>query len=305
MMFLFDGWNLITFTLFRKKIYLIKTIRKKKQVFQSLRRHEVIGIHVKKEWYNNITITEYPLPPEYLEMEHVIKCANYPNSNEVDDFVPFLSTLDSTLSQVTEIGTEMDAENDNMVLQFVSDNVTATISQTNTENSFYSQLKPNFSEAVNWITSQDDVDKLKRLFDNFISEMKICTLLSIRHLLVKNMFQVICPKKLPKTIIVVWAIRKRRNKNDRLIIRFHKFLLVRKCSGLCGIFQYEVCLTVFIIQLTVSRIDDIMMLRRYTLNNYVLLSIMSINSYWLENAVVYVVHFNTKCVPLYLSSNWQ
>ena len=92
----------------------------------------MIGIHVKKEWYNNITITEYPLPPEYLEMEQVIKCANYPNSNEVDDFDPFLSTLDSTLSQVTEIGTEMDAENDNMVLQFVSDNVTATISQNNT-----------------------------------------------------------------------------------------------------------------------------------------------------------------------------
>ena len=132
----------------------------------------MVGIHVKKEWYKNTTITESPLSREYLETEHVVKCANYPNSNEVDDFDPFLSTLDSTLSQVTEIGTEMDEQNDNAILQFVSDNVSATIRQNNTENSFYSQLKPNFSEAVNWITTQEDVDKLKRLFDNFISEMK-------------------------------------------------------------------------------------------------------------------------------------
>ena len=143
-----------------------------KQAFQSLRKHEVVGIHVKIEWYKQIPIVESPLPLEYLEQEHVIRCANYPDSNEVNDFDPFLSTLDSTLSQVTEIGTEMEDENDNAVLQFVSDNVTATITQTNKENSFFSQLKPNFSEAVNWITSQDDVDRMKRMFDNFISEMK-------------------------------------------------------------------------------------------------------------------------------------
>ena len=103
-----------------------------KQVFHLLRKHEVVGIHVKKEWYNNTTTTKSPLPPEYLETEHVVKCTNYPNSNEVDDFDPFLSTLDSTLSQVTKIGTEMDEHNDNAILQFLSNNVTATISQNNT-----------------------------------------------------------------------------------------------------------------------------------------------------------------------------
>ena len=115
---------------------------------------------------------ESPLPSDYLDKEHVIKCANYPDSSEVDDLNTFLSTLDSTLSQVIEIGIELEEENYNAVLQFVSDNVTATITQNNYENSFFSQLKPNFSEAVNWITSQDDVERLKRLFDNFISEMK-------------------------------------------------------------------------------------------------------------------------------------
>ena len=83
---------------------------------------------------------EFLLPSDYLDKEHVIKCANYPDSSEVNDFDPFLSTLDSTLSQVTEIGTELEEENDNAVLQFVSDNVTTTITRKNNENSFFSQL---------------------------------------------------------------------------------------------------------------------------------------------------------------------
>ena len=88
------------------------------------------------------------------------------------DFDPFLSTLDSTLSQVTEIGTQMEEENDGAVLDFVSENNNATMTQNNADNSFYSKPKPNFSEAANWITSQEDVEKLKRLFDSFISDMK-------------------------------------------------------------------------------------------------------------------------------------
>ena len=146
--------------------------KRTKQVFQSLRKHEFVGIHVKNDWYTNIQIEGLSLPPEYEEMEYVVKCFNYPNSNNLDDFEPFLSTLDSTLSQVTEIGTQMEEENDDAVLEFVSQNVTATVTQQNKDNSFYSQLKPNFSEAVNWITSQEDVEKLKGLFDKFVSNMK-------------------------------------------------------------------------------------------------------------------------------------
>ena len=127
--------------------------KKNKQVFQSLRKHEVVGIHIKKGWYTDIPISGPTLPSEYIEMEHVVKFVNYPDSNEVVDFDPFLSTLDSTLSQVTGIGTQMEEENDDAVLEFVSENFNATVTQNNADNSFYSQLKPNFSEAFNWITS--------------------------------------------------------------------------------------------------------------------------------------------------------
>ena len=70
----------------------------------------------------------YQLKDQHF-IQNIWKCFNYPNSNEVDDFDPFLSTLDSTLSQVTEIGTQMEEENDDAVLEFVSQYVTATATQ--------------------------------------------------------------------------------------------------------------------------------------------------------------------------------
>lgn len=33
-------------------------------------------------------------------------------------------------------------------------------------------MKPNFSEAVNWINTQDEVEEFAKLMDNFISSIK-------------------------------------------------------------------------------------------------------------------------------------
>ena len=33
-----------------------------KQVFRSIRKHEVVGIHIKRNWYTNILIHNIPLP---------------------------------------------------------------------------------------------------------------------------------------------------------------------------------------------------------------------------------------------------
>ena len=37
---------------------------------------------------------------------------------------------------------------------------------------YYSQLKPNFNEAVNWICNQEEADKLSNIVDKFVSSMK-------------------------------------------------------------------------------------------------------------------------------------
>ena len=38
--------------------------------------------------------------------------------------------------------------------------------------SYYSQLQPNFVEAVNWVTNQGHADKLRCLLEKFISDVK-------------------------------------------------------------------------------------------------------------------------------------
>ena len=38
--------------------------------------------------------------------------------------------------------------------------------------SFYSQLHPNFKEAVNWINNQEEVDEFSKIMDKFVSDIK-------------------------------------------------------------------------------------------------------------------------------------
>ena len=37
---------------------------------------------------------------------------------------------------------------------------------------FYAQLKPNFTEVVNWISTQQEVDQFSKLMDSFVSDIK-------------------------------------------------------------------------------------------------------------------------------------
>ena len=97
---------------------------------------------------------------------------NYPDSDKVADFDPYNSNLDGTTSQVTEIGTQLSDEDDDAITEFINANVTETINSNVSKKSYYSQLQPNFAEAVNWVTNQQDVDQLKHLLDKFISDIK-------------------------------------------------------------------------------------------------------------------------------------
>ena len=84
-----------------------------KQVFPTLQKHEIVGIHINNKCYEDVPIREQPIPSDYVQHEHVVKCTKYPDSNEVNDFDPFSSNFDGTLSQVTHIGTQMSSDDDN------------------------------------------------------------------------------------------------------------------------------------------------------------------------------------------------
>lgn len=63
--------------------------------------------------YINQNIHDGHIPEEYNLLHHVIQCTNYPDSNKVSDFDPFNSNLDETMSQVTDINTQLlDNQND-------------------------------------------------------------------------------------------------------------------------------------------------------------------------------------------------
>ena len=86
--------------------------RKIKQVFHTLRRHELVGIHVKSSHFSHIPIIDTPIPEDYNETAHIVKCRNYPNSDDMEDFDPFHSNLDSTMSQITDINTQLSSDDD-------------------------------------------------------------------------------------------------------------------------------------------------------------------------------------------------
>ena len=120
-------------------------------------------------------IHEGVLPDEYREEPHVVKCMNYPDSNRVPDFDPFNSNMDGTMSQLTDINTQLsedDGDEENDVFAFVADNIKSSIENDKKTKSYYSQLKSNFTEAVNWITCQEEVDEFAKMMDNFVSNIK-------------------------------------------------------------------------------------------------------------------------------------
>ena len=98
-----------------------------KQIFHALRKHESIGIHITREMYIYIDIQQHPLPDTYKQEGHVVKCKTYPDSNEVLDFDPFHSNLNGTISQVTDVNTQMESDDEDNIFAFVSDNINTTL----------------------------------------------------------------------------------------------------------------------------------------------------------------------------------
>ena len=60
--------------------------------------------------YGHIQIHNGPIPEDYIQQEHILKCMNYPDSDKLPDFDPFNCNFDGILSQVIEIGIQMPSE---------------------------------------------------------------------------------------------------------------------------------------------------------------------------------------------------
>ena len=85
----------------------------------------------------------------------------------MDDFDPFSSDMDATMSQVVNINTQMSSEDEDGIFLFIDEDTDPTFKKQN----FYAQLKPNFTEAVNWISTQQEVHEFAKLMDSFVSDI--------------------------------------------------------------------------------------------------------------------------------------
>ena len=133
-----------------------------KQVSKTLQKNETVSIHVNFVAYQDHSVHKVPIPEEYTHLPHVVWCTNYPESNKVIDFYPSVSNLDGTISQVTNINTQLsgDDNGENSVFAFVAQNAKTSIEKNTKPQSFNAQLIPNFTGTINWITTrQDKVDK--------------------------------------------------------------------------------------------------------------------------------------------------
>ena len=80
-------------------------------------------IHVKESDFEHIPVDDNDLSPEYFHSPHVVRCNNYPDSHDMDDFDPFSSEMDATMSQVVDINTQMSSEDEDGIFSFINDEI--------------------------------------------------------------------------------------------------------------------------------------------------------------------------------------
>ena len=79
------------------------------------------------------------------------------------------------MSQLIDINTQLsdnDAEEEDDIFVFVADKIKTSIEKDKKNKSYFSQLKPNFAEAVNWIACREEVDEFAKMIDGFVSNIK-------------------------------------------------------------------------------------------------------------------------------------
>ena len=90
-------------------------------MFLALWKHETVGIHVKESRFQQILVDENDLWPGYFHSPNVVRYNNYPDPNEMDDFDPFNSEMDATMSQVVDINTQMPSNDEDGIFSLIND----------------------------------------------------------------------------------------------------------------------------------------------------------------------------------------
>ena len=102
---------------------------------------------MKESYFEHIPIDESVLTEEYFHSS---------------------SDMDATMSQVININTQMSSEDEDCIFSFMRTQIRHLKKK---KRNFYSQLKPNFTEVVNWISTRQEVHEFYKLMDSFVSDI--------------------------------------------------------------------------------------------------------------------------------------
>lgn len=146
-----------------------------KKAFHALRDNENIGIRIPKSITDTQSITLSEDIPHHIQDRnaHIVKCYNYPNSDEMSDFDPFMTHFDPTMSQVVETNNDLTQDENDDMFDFIEERmINHELTVQNKKKTFYTKMLPHFREAVNWITDDTDTTLLECMFSEFVGKMK-------------------------------------------------------------------------------------------------------------------------------------
>ena len=122
----------------------------------------------------DLPIHEGNIPDEFAENEHIVKCLNYPNSDDpsCSDFVHNNMDIFGFVQICSQTQEESDMDEIDGTINFPDLN-----SDINTQNlkSAYAKCIPHFKEAMDWIGSvgnTEDISKVCKFLNEITGEMK-------------------------------------------------------------------------------------------------------------------------------------
>ena len=142
-------------------------------MFRRLQHNEIVGLNVKQSWFEQASIHVGPLPEEFQSDPNVVKCLNYPNSNDprCDDYHSNSMDMFGFVQICSQPRDDSDYD-DNESIVFPS---LITNEESKRRKTAYAQCIAHFKETMDWIGSvgtQQEIDKVRIFLNEITGEMK-------------------------------------------------------------------------------------------------------------------------------------
>ena len=134
---------------------------------------EAVGINVDASWFQKIPIHQENISEEYKSDSNVVKCLNYPNSNDPKCSAFYSNNMD--MFGFVQICSQQQDDTNNKEEDSISFPPLESHEESCRKKFAYSQCVAHFKETMDWIGSvgsQEDVDKVRLFLNEMTGTMK-------------------------------------------------------------------------------------------------------------------------------------